>query len=108
MIGTAPAGMGVGMGLRVMVGVAIDRMVAEGDGLAVALGAMVTVWVGTGVEVSTGRTAVDVGLAQAVSRLIDRNTNIRVFKMMIIFIIVKHYISIRLNIATMGILRLRY
>jgi len=82
------------VGLRVMVGVALGRMVAEGDGLAVALGIGVTVLVGTGVEGSTGKDIVGVGLAQADRRLIDKNTSSRVFTIGEFFDIIDHYICV--------------
>ena len=80
MIGTDPAIMGVGVGLRVMVGVSLAMKVADGAGLAVALGAAVTVFSSVGVELLLViKTAVGVCPAQAERKVMDMNTCNRFF-----------------------------
>ena len=89
MIGTDPAGMGFGVGLRVMVGVALARNVADGARLAVALGAAVAVFSSVGVALRVAvKTAVGVCPAQAVRKVMDINTCNRVFAAAQIFAIV--------------------
>jgi len=71
--------MGVGVGLSVIVGVTLGREVADGAGLAVALGTMVAVFSRVAVAAAVGRLTVGVGTAQADRRVIDKITRDKVF-----------------------------
>ncbi len=71
--------MGVGVGLSRMVGVTLGSEVADGAGLAVALGLAVAVFSRVEVAAAVGRLTVGVGPAHAARRVTDKITREKVF-----------------------------